>query len=91
MDRTSWDRIVSGAGALLAVAMIVLGVAAVYGGNFGRDNVQDRLRPEKVAFPPFDAMSPAEQQELGDFAGQQVTTGPRPRRSLATSQDTSPR
>jgi hypothetical protein len=76
MDRTTWDRIVSGAGALLAAALIVVGVAAVYGGTFGRDNVQDRLRPEKVVFPPLDAMSPAEQQELGDFAGQMVDTGP---------------
>ena len=76
MDRTTWDRIVSGAGVVLAVALIVIGAAAVYGGNFGRDNVQDRLRPEKVTFPPLDGMTPQEQQELGEFAGQTVDTGP---------------
>lgn len=76
MDRTAWDKIVSGAGAVLAIALIVIGAAAVYGGQFGRDNVQDRLRPEKVAFPPLDAMTSEEQQQLGKFAGQTVDTGP---------------
>jgi hypothetical protein len=50
VDRATWDRIVSGAGAVLAIALIMIGAAAVYGGNFGRDNVQDRLQPEKVTF-----------------------------------------
>ena len=76
LSRTSWDKLVSGAGAVVAIALIVIGAAAVYGGDFGRDNVQDRLRPEKVVFPPMDAMSPAEQQQLGQFAGQTVDTGP---------------
>jgi hypothetical protein len=75
-SRTMWDRIVSGAGAVLAVALIVIGAAAVYGGNFGRDNVQARLQPEKVVFPPLNAMTPEEQQTLGEFAGQTVDTGP---------------
>ena len=75
-QRSMWDTIVSGAGAVVAIALIVIGAAAVYGGNFGRDNVQERLAPEKVVFPPLEAMSPAEQQELGTFAGQTVDTGP---------------
>jgi len=75
-QRTMWDTIVSGAGAVIAVALIVIGAAAVYGGNFGRDNVQDRLAPEHVAFPPMDAMTPQEQEQLGKFAGQTVDTGP---------------
>ncbi len=76
MDRKVWDRLVSGTAAVLAVALIVVGASAVYGGNFGRDNVRDRLQPEKVAFPPLDEMTPEEQQELGEFAGQTVDTGP---------------
>jgi hypothetical protein len=47
----------------------------VYGGNFGRDNVTDRLEPEKVVFPPYEAMSPEEQADVGEFAGQQVVNG----------------
>jgi hypothetical protein len=61
---------------VLAIALIMIGAAAVYGGNFGRDNVQDRLQPEKVTFPPLDAMTPDEQAQLGEFAGQTVDTGP---------------
>jgi hypothetical protein len=76
MDRTTWDKIVSAAAGVMAIALIVIGAAAVYGGNFGRDNVKDRLQPEKVVLPPLDAMTPQEQQELGDFAGQAVDTGP---------------
>jgi hypothetical protein len=76
MSRTMWDKIVSGAGIVVAVALIVIGSAAIYGGNFGRNNVQDRLAPEKVAFPPLSAMSPEEQATVGAFAGQAVTTGP---------------
>jgi hypothetical protein len=76
MERSNWDRIVSGAGAIVAVVLIVVGALAIYGGRFGQDNVRDRLTPEKIVFPPLDAMSPDEQTEVGDFAGQQVDTGP---------------
>ena len=75
MNRKAWDKIVSASAAVIAVAMIVLGGFAIYGGNFGRDNVQGRLEPQNITFPPFDAMTPEEQQEVGAFAGQQVTTG----------------
>ena len=75
-QRTMWDTMVSGAAAVIAVALIMIGAAAVYGGNFGRQNVQDRLAPEHVVFPPLDAMTPQEQAQLGQFAGQTVDTGP---------------
>lgn len=76
MNRKLWDQIVSASAAVIAIAMIVLGGLAVYGGNFGRDNVRTRLEPENVTFPPFDAMTPEEQVAVGDFAGQQVVNGP---------------
>jgi len=75
MNRKAWDQLASAAGALIAVALIVLGGLAVYGGNFGRDNVRDRLEPEKVFFAPLDAMSPEEKASVGEFAGQQVVNG----------------
>jgi hypothetical protein len=75
MNRKAWDEIVSASAAVIAVAMIVLGGFAIYGGNFGRDNVQTRLEPQNITFPPLDAMTPEEQQAVGTFAGQQVTTG----------------
>jgi hypothetical protein len=75
MNRRAWDRLVSTAGIVLAIALIVLGGLAIYGGNFGRQSVRDRLTPQKVQFPPYTAMTPAEQQEVGAFAGQQVVNG----------------
>ena len=73
--RSTWDKIVSGAGLVVAIALIVLGAAAVYGGNFGRDNVQDRLEPQNIVFPPLEAMTSAEQADIGEFAGVQVVNG----------------
>ena len=75
MERKAWDQIISAAGAVVAVALILLGAAAVYGGTFGQQNVRDRLEPQNVAFPPADAMTEAELAEVGDFAGEQVDTG----------------
>src|SRR4249920_1196667 len=69
MDRRTWDRIVSSAGAVLAAILLVLGGAAIYGGNFGQDNVRDRLAPENISFPPADSMTPEEFALVGDFAG----------------------
>jgi hypothetical protein len=76
MDRSSWDKIVSGAGAVVAVVLIALGAMAIYGGKFGQDNVRDRLAPEHIAFPPLSAMSPEEKAEVGAFANAKVDTGP---------------
>jgi hypothetical protein len=75
VDRRTWDQVVSAAGAVVAVVLVLLGVLAIYGGNFGQDNVRDRLEPEKVSFPPANAMTPEEKEEVGDFAGQQVVDG----------------
>jgi len=75
MDRSGWDRIVSGAGAVVAVVLIVLGTMAIWGGNFGRQNVQDRLVPQHIQFPPADAMTPEERVAIGEFAGAKVDTG----------------
>lgn len=74
MDRSSWDRIVSAAGAVVAAVLIVLGTMAIYGGDFGRDNVRDRLVPQHISFPPADAMTPEERAAI-EFAGQKVDTG----------------
>ena len=75
MDRSTWDKVVSGAGAVVAVVLIVLGSMAIYGGIFARDNVRDRLEPQNIVFPPAEAMTPEEKAELGEFAGEQVDTG----------------
>jgi hypothetical protein len=75
MDRSNWDKIVSGAGVVVAVVLIALGAMAIYGGNFGRQNVRDRLEPQNISFPPAQAMTPQEKAEIGAFAGQKVENG----------------
>ena len=75
MDRSNWDKIVSGAGAVVAVVLIALGAMAIYGGNFGQQNVRDRLEPQNISFPPAEAMTPEERAEIGEFAGQKVENG----------------
>jgi hypothetical protein len=75
MDRSGWDRIVSGAGAVVAVVLIVLGTMAIWGGNFGQQNVRDRLVPQHIQFPPAEAMTPEEKAAIGEFAGAKVDTG----------------
>ena len=75
MNRKSWDQLISTAGVVLAITLVVLGGLAVYGGNFAQSNVRDRLEPQNITFPPLEAMSPEEQADLGEFAGQQVTNG----------------
>jgi hypothetical protein len=75
MDRSNWDKIVSGAGAVVAVVLIALGAMAIYGGNFGRQNVRDRLEPQNISYPPAEAMTPQEKAEIGAFAGQKVENG----------------
>jgi len=75
MGRRTWDQVISGAAVLLAVALVVLGVAAIYGGNFGQENVQQRLEPQNITFPPAEAMTEEELAEVGEFAGQKVVNG----------------
>ena len=75
LARSTWDRLISGAGAVVAIVMVALGAAAIFGGTFGQDNVRDRLEPQAIAFPPAAAMTPEEKAEIGSFAGQAVDTG----------------
>ncbi len=75
MNRRVLDKLVSATAVVLAVALIVLGGLAIYGGNFGQQNVRDKLAPEKVSFPPLSAMTDEEKATVGDFAGQQVVNG----------------
>lgn len=60
----------------MAIALVMLGAVAIYGGSFGRDNVADRLEPQNITLPPLEAMTAEESAEVGDFAGAKIDTGP---------------
>ena len=76
MDRRFIDLMISWSGALIAVVLLVLGAAAIYGGSFALSNVRDRLEPQNITFPPAEAMSDFDKAEgLTAYAGQNVDTG----------------
>ena len=75
LSRRTIDKLISTTGAVVAIAMVALGAAAIYGGSFALDNVRDRLEPQKISFPPAEAMTPEEKAIVGDFAGEKVETG----------------
>jgi hypothetical protein len=75
IDRRLVDLLISWAGAVVAVALVGLGAAAIFGGGFALDNVRDRLEPQRISFPPAAAMTPEEKAEVGEFAGQKIDTG----------------
>jgi hypothetical protein len=74
-SRRTLDLMVSWSGAVVAMALVLFGAAAIFGGLFALDNVKDRLEPQKISFPPAEAMTPEEKAEVGDFAGAYVDTG----------------
>ena len=74
-DRRSIDLMISWSGGVMAILLIALGAAAIFGGSFALNNVRDRLAPQNITFPPAEAMSPQEKTELGTFAGAKVDTG----------------
>ena len=74
-DRRFIDLMISWSGAVIALLLILLGAAAIFGGSFALSNVRDRLAPQNITFPPAEAMSPQEKAELGMFAGAKVDTG----------------
>ena len=76
MDRKSKDRWIVITAVAAALFLLGAGAAAIYGGNFGLDNVRDRLAPQKIAFPAAEKMTPEEKAEVGEFAGHKVDTGP---------------
>lgn len=75
LSRRAWDTLISGMGAVLAVAFLVLGAAAIYGGSFALDNVADRLEPQNIVVSPASELTPEEKAIVGDFAGEKVDTG----------------
>ena len=75
LDRGVIDKLVSWSGAIVAVALISLGAAAIYGGSFALENVRDRLEPQNITVGPAADMSPEERAIVGKYAGEKVDTG----------------
>jgi len=81
MQRRTIDLVVSGAGFVLAVALIVFGVYFNDRYQFAENNVHDQLSEQQVFFPAKADLTEEERQQPGvvKYAGQQVDDGDKAR------------
>jgi hypothetical protein len=80
MRRRSFDILVSVAGLVLAVVLAAAGGLLVWGHSFVSNEVSTQLSAQKIVFPTrsnaeFKALPPADQAAMGQYAGQEMTSG----------------
>ena len=78
MRRKTFDLLMSTAGLLLAVVLLVAGVVLTWASTFVHDQVTTQLTAQKIFFPEKGSESledPAVKPYLTKYAGQQLTTG----------------
>jgi hypothetical protein len=77
MRRKTFDTLVSGAGLLIALVLLVAGVLGFWAYSFTNSQVHDQLAAQKIFFPPAGSQAIAGPQftALQQYAGQQLTTG----------------
>lgn len=64
---------------VFAVVLVVVGAAAVFGGNFAHGFITDQLTQEKISMPSEEGIAnlPQDSQDaLRPYVGQELTTGP---------------
>jgi len=80
MRRRTFDALASVAGLVLAVVLVAAGGLLIWGHNFADSQVSTQLSAQKIVFPTrnnpeFKALPPADAAAMGQYAGQQMTTG----------------
>jgi hypothetical protein len=81
MQRKHFDILVSTAGLLLAVVLLVFGLYLKDQRDFADGTVRDQLTAQRINFPPADALNEEEQQQPGlvKYAGEAVDNGDKAR------------
>jgi hypothetical protein len=78
--RATLDKLISGAGLLLAVVLLIGGGLLTWAHSFIGDQVHSQLSEQHITMPTNDtgltALPKADQAALSKYAGQQLTTGP---------------
>jgi hypothetical protein len=74
------DKVLSGFGVVMTIALLAIGGLAWWGYSFSHNNVHDQLAEQKIFFPPkgsaaIASLPAADQAEVNKYAGQQVLTG----------------
>ena len=77
MQRKTFDTLISGAGLLIAIVLIIAGGLLTWGHNYITSQVHDQLAAQKIMFPPANspAVAGAEFAPMRKYGGQQLTTG----------------
>lgn len=83
MRRKTFDTLLTFGGVVLTVVLVVAGALLLWGHDFAQSNVHSQLAQQQITFPTAAQLAhpdgkeitPAMQQTLGKYAGQQLTTG----------------
>jgi hypothetical protein len=75
--RSTLDKLISGAGLLLAVVLLIAGGLLTWASVFIGNQVHDQLAMQGITMPAKSALeTQAQHDALDKYAGQQLTTGP---------------
>ena len=74
--RSSFDKLISWTGIVVAVVLLFAGGLLVWASSFATQNVHDQLKAQQITMPVAAALTtPAQKAALGQYAGQDLTTG----------------
>ena len=87
MRRKTFDTLLTFGGVVLTAVLIVAGALLMWGHNFAQSNVHSQLAQQAITFPTTAQLAHPDgkeitvsmQKTLGQYAGQQLTTGPQAR------------
>jgi len=84
MRRRTFDYLMSAAGLVVVVVLLVAGAMLMWGSSFADSNVHDQLAKQEITFPPAAAfahaqagteITPSMIPSVSQYAGQQLLTG----------------
>lgn len=75
LRRSTLDKLLIAAGAMLAVVLAIAGGLLTWGATFADNYVADELGSQNIVFPSAEALEEEGRDDLVKFAGQQVTSG----------------
>ena len=74
--RSSFDKLISWTGIVVAVVLLFAGGLLVWASSFATSNVHDQLKAQQITMPAAAALTtPDMKANLSQYAGQDLTTG----------------
>ena len=74
--RSSFDKLISWTGIVVAVVLLFAGGLLVWASSFATSNVHDQLKAQQITMPAAAALATPEMKaNLSQYAGQDLTTG----------------